>query len=61
MALAKSTICSVITKLLLQAGIDGTGFTSKSMRKGAACGGLSRLPKIGPIVDFVHATGVPRI
>ena len=55
-ALAKSTICSVITKLLLQAGIDDTGFTFKSMRKGTACGGLRRL-----MIDFVHATGVPQI
>jgi len=45
-ALAKSTICSVITKLLLQAGIDGTGFTSKSMRKGAAYGGLRRIKRL---------------
>jgi len=42
--LSKSTISKVITALLLQAGIDDTGFTSKSMRKGglstAKCAGI---------------------
>ena len=41
--LSKSTISKVITALLLQAGIDDTGFTSKSMRKG----GLSTAKRAG--------------